>query len=68
MAIYGVLGDIHGNREALEAALAEFDRLRVESLVCVGDIIGYNADSDACVDLLSHLRDQEQPPTLRLAA
>ena len=52
MAIYGVLGDIHGNREALEAALAALDDLGVQRLLCVGDLIGYNADSDGCVSLL----------------
>jgi predicted phosphodiesterase len=52
MAIYGVLGDIHGNREALAAALDELDDHRVQRIVCVGDIIGYNADSDACVEML----------------
>jgi predicted phosphodiesterase len=52
MAIYGVLGDIHGNREALAAALARLDEQRVERVVCVGDIVGYNADPDECVSLL----------------
>lgn len=52
MAIYGVLGDIHGNREALEAALAALDARGVERLVCVGDLVGYNADPDDCVALL----------------
>jgi predicted phosphodiesterase len=52
MAIYGVLGDIHGNREALEAALARLDALGVTRIVCVGDLVGYNADPDACVALL----------------
>ena len=52
MAIYGVLGDIHGNREALEAALRELDDFGVDKLLCVGDLIGYNADPDACVSLL----------------
>ena len=52
MAIYGVLGDIHGNREALEAALARLDALGIERIVCVGDLVGYNADPDACVALL----------------
>lgn len=52
MALYGVLGDLHGNREALEAAIAELDRRGVERLLCVGDLIGYNADSDACVSIL----------------
>lgn len=52
MAIYGVLGDIHGNREALEAALGALDRRGVDTLACVGDIVGYNADPDECVAIL----------------
>lgn len=49
MARLGVLGDIHGNLEALDAVLAASDRLGVERLLCVGDIVGYNADSNACI-------------------
>jgi predicted phosphodiesterase len=52
MPVYGVLGDIHGNREALEAALTRLDGLGIERLLCVGDVIGYNADPDDCVELL----------------
>jgi predicted phosphodiesterase len=52
MALYGVLGDIHGNREALEAALAALDARGVERVLCVGDLVGYNADPDACVEML----------------
>jgi predicted phosphodiesterase len=52
MARYGVLGDIHGNREALTAALERIDSLGVDQLLCVGDLVGYNADPDACVELL----------------
>jgi len=52
MAVYGVLGDIHGNREALEAALAGIDAIGVDHLLCVGDVIGYNADPDECVRIL----------------
>ena len=52
MAIYGVLGDIHGNREALAAALGRLDDHDVKRIVCVGDIVGYNADSDDCVNIL----------------
>ena len=48
MALYGVIGDIHGNREALLAVLACLDRRRVDALICLGDIVGYNADSDEC--------------------
>lgn len=56
MAIYGVLGDIHGNREALEAALAALDAHGIDALLCVGDLVGYNADPDACVELLEARR------------
>ncbi len=52
MAIYGVLGDIHGNREALEAVLDALDAHGVKRLLCVGDIVGYNADPDECAALL----------------
>jgi predicted phosphodiesterase len=52
MAIYGVLGDIHGNREALAAALGRIDSFGVDRLLCVGDLVGYNADPDDCVEIL----------------
>src|SRR6185503_5692018 len=46
MAVYGVLGDIHGNREALAAVLDALEERGVERVLCVGDIVGYNADPD----------------------
>jgi predicted phosphodiesterase len=52
MAVYGVLGDIHGNVEALRAVLAALDARGVRRLLCVGDVVGYNADPDACIALL----------------
>jgi predicted phosphodiesterase len=52
MALYGVLGDIHGNIEALGAALAALDARGVRRILCVGDVVGYNADPDACAALL----------------
>ena len=52
MALYGVLGDIHGNLEALRAVLAALDGRGARELLCVGDIVGYNADPDECVALL----------------
>jgi predicted phosphodiesterase len=52
MAFYGVLGDIHGNLEALEAVLAALDARGIERILCVGDLIGYNANPDECVQTL----------------
>jgi predicted phosphodiesterase len=52
MALHGILGDIHGNREALAVALERLAECRVDDLLCVGDLVGYNADGDECVAML----------------
>jgi len=45
----GILSDIHGNIDALEAILEEFERRGgVDKFVCLGDTVGYGADPDAC--------------------
>ena len=56
MALYGVIADIHGNREALDAALAALDRRGVQRIACLGDVVGYNADPDECVSLVRERR------------
>ncbi len=52
MALYGVIGDVHGNKEALLAALGLLDARGVKKLLCVGDIVGFNGDSEECIALL----------------
>jgi len=52
MAVYGVLGDIHGNKEALAEVLRALSDRGVHEILCVGDVVGYNADPDECVHLL----------------
>ncbi len=47
-----VLSDVHANREALEAVLADCAG-RADLLVCLGDVVGYGADPEACVDLIA---------------
>lgn len=49
---YAVLSDIHGNLEALEAVLADAAS-RADSLLCLGDVVGYGADPAACVELVA---------------
>ena len=46
----GVLSDVHANRIALEAVLA--DMPPVEGLVCAGDVVGYNPWPKACLERL----------------
>jgi diadenosine tetraphosphatase ApaH/serine/threonine PP2A family protein phosphatase len=44
---YGLISDIHGNLEALDAVLAELTD--VDGFLCLGDIVGYGADPVACL-------------------
>ena len=45
-----LFGDIHANLEALEAVLADAATQEVTDYVCIGDIVGYNADPAACLE------------------
>lgn len=51
---YAVIGDIHGNLEALDAVLEDAESQGVDEYVSVGDIVGYNANPREC---LKKLRD-----------
>jgi diadenosine tetraphosphatase ApaH/serine/threonine PP2A family protein phosphatase len=46
-----ILSDIHSNRQALEAVLAATEEAGVEQTWCLGDMVGYGADPDACAAL-----------------
>jgi predicted phosphodiesterase len=45
--------DIHGNRHAFEAVIAAAEAAGAEELWCLGDLVGYGAEPDACVQLAS---------------
>jgi predicted phosphodiesterase len=45
-----LFGDIHANLEALEAVLADAITQEASEYVCMGDIVGYNADPAACLE------------------
>ena len=45
-----LFGDIHANLEALEAVLADAAEQQVDDYVCMGDVVGYNADPSACLE------------------
>ncbi len=52
---YAVLGDIHANLEALTAVLARCREIGVEGYLCIGDIVGYNANPRECLEIIRHL-------------
>ena len=46
-----MLSDVHGNKPAFEAVLAQIDDADVEEIWCLGDLVGYGAEPDECVAL-----------------
>jgi diadenosine tetraphosphatase ApaH/serine/threonine PP2A family protein phosphatase len=46
-----ICSDIHGNRQGFEAVIAAAEAAEAEQLWCLGDLVGYGADPDACVAL-----------------
>ncbi len=49
---YGILGDVHANASALEAALQGLADADVDLALSVGDVVGYGAAPAACISLL----------------
>jgi diadenosine tetraphosphatase ApaH/serine/threonine PP2A family protein phosphatase len=47
-----IIADIHANLEGLQAVLERIHALGADRIVCLGDIVGYNADPNECVDLI----------------
>jgi predicted phosphodiesterase len=46
-----VISDIHANRHAFEATLEAVADSDASELWCLGDLVGYGAEPDACVEL-----------------
>lgn len=51
-----ILTDIHANREAFEAVLADCAGMRIDRFVFLGDIVGYGPDPDWCIDKLIEMQ------------
>lgn len=53
---YALFGDIHSNLEALEAVLEDASQMGVTNYACLGDIVGYNADPAACLEIVRGMK------------
>lgn len=53
--VHAIVSDIHGNLEALEAVLADIERLKPASIQCLGDFVGYGASPNECIARLRPL-------------
>lgn len=52
---FAVFSDIHANLEALEAVLADARVNDCTRYVCLGDVVGYNADPVECLKIVREL-------------
>jgi predicted phosphodiesterase len=46
-----IVTDVHGNRPAFEAVIAAAREAGADEMWCLGDLVGYGAEPDACVEL-----------------
>ncbi len=50
----GIISDIHSNSEAIDSVLGNIED--VDELICLGDIVGYSADPNYCVEKIRSLK------------
>ena len=55
---FAIFSDIHANLEALDAVLADARARKCTHFVCLGDVVGYNANPHECVE---RIRDLDCP-------
>ena len=52
---FAIFGDIHANLEALQAVLADAEHNKCTHFVCLGDVVGYNANPHECVEVIRNM-------------
>jgi predicted phosphodiesterase len=50
-----IFGDIHANLEAFEVVLADAKEQGCESYICLGDVVGYNANPRECLEIVQSM-------------
>jgi len=53
---FAIISDVHANIEALSAFFEAIEKDPVDKVVCLGDLVGYNASPNECVDLIRKKR------------
>ena len=54
---WAVLSDIHGNLEAFNAVLDCLSKESIDRVAFLGDVVGYGANPNECIDLLKDIAD-----------
>lgn len=52
-----IISDIHSNYAALEATLADIQKVGITDIVCLGDIVGYGPQPRECLDAVRQICD-----------
>jgi predicted phosphodiesterase len=52
---FAIFSDLHGNLEATEAVLADARERDCTHFVCLGDVVGYNANPHECVEMVQKM-------------
>jgi predicted phosphodiesterase len=47
-----IISDIHSNLEALTKCVDLIDQMRVDQILCLGDVVGYGADPSPCLRIV----------------
>lgn len=55
----GIFSDVHSNIQALETVVEGYENLDydIDMYVCLGDVVGYGADPNACCDIVRELAE-----------
>ncbi|MBU2598264.1 MAG: metallophosphatase family protein [Actinobacteria bacterium] len=48
---YAIISDIHSNLEAFQVVIDRIHQEKVDKIICLGDLVGYNANPNECVEL-----------------
>lgn len=50
--MFAIISDLHANLPALEQVFRRIDELGIETVYCLGDVVGYGPEPEACIDLV----------------
>ena len=54
----GIFSDIHANLEALQAVRSALANENIDKIFCAGDVVGYGASPNECVNLIRSITDE----------
>jgi len=52
---YAIIADIHGNLDAFQVVLDDIKAQHATHIVCLGDIVGYNAQPKECLNIVRQM-------------